>query len=128
MENTKPHPVKRTQDRFNESRGMGISTLAFKVATQDTNGALFVVEQTMHAPGGPPHHIHTDQDEWFYALEGSFIVENGQERFELVSGDSIFAPRQIAHTWAFVDETTGRFLVAFTPAGKMEAFFRDVSQ
>jgi quercetin 2,3-dioxygenase len=29
--------------------------------------------------------------------------------------------------WAFVGEGVGRMIVAFTPAGKMEAFFREVT-
>lgn len=128
MENIKPTRVERGQDRFNEPRGMGISALAFKVGTQETNGGLFVLEQTMHAKGGPPRHIHPDQEEWFYAMEGSFVVEVAEEHFELTAGDSILAPRGVPHTWAFVGEGIGRFLVAFTPAGKMEAFFREVTK
>jgi quercetin dioxygenase-like cupin family protein len=115
-------------DRFGEVRGMGLSTLAFKVATQDTNGALFVIEQTMHAQGGPPRHIHLEQDEWFYVVEGEFVAQVGDERFQLGPGDSLFAPRQIPHVWAFVGEQRGRLVVAFTPAGKMEGFFRETTK
>jgi quercetin dioxygenase-like cupin family protein len=107
---------------------MGISQLAFKVATQDTNGDLFVLEQTMRARGGPPRHVHPDQDEWFYAVQGEYIVEIGSERFELHAGDSLLAPRKIPHVWAFVGNDVGRLVVAFTPAGKMEAFFREVTK
>lgn len=128
MQNEKLHTIGRGEDRFGEKRGMGISALAFKVGTQETDGGLFVLEQTMHAKGGPPRHIHPAQDEWFYAVEGEFVVEVGENRFELAAGDSILAPRQIAHTWAFVGDGIGRFLVAFTPAGKMEAFFREVTK
>jgi hypothetical protein len=44
---------------------------------------------------------------------------------ELKPGDSILGPREVPHAWAFVGETPGRVLIAFTPANKMEAFFRD---
>jgi quercetin dioxygenase-like cupin family protein len=56
---------------------MGITTLAFKVATADTGAGLFVIEQTNHAKGGPPRHVHPDQDEWFYVVAGEFVVEVG---------------------------------------------------
>jgi hypothetical protein len=49
--------------------------LAYKVVTADTQGALFVAEQMMHARGGTPLHMHLSQDEWFYVLEGEFLVE-----------------------------------------------------
>lgn len=35
----------------------------------------------------------------------------------------MLGPRKIAHTWAFAGETPGRLLIAYAPAGKMEAFF-----
>lgn len=127
-----PHPhsprVAQGSDRFGELRSMGISTLCFKVSAQDTCGQLFLIEQTMHAPGGPPRHVHLEQDEWFYALEGEFIVEIADERVTLFPGDSLLAPRQVPHRWAYVGDGTGRLLVGFTPAGQMEAFFREVTK
>jgi hypothetical protein len=43
----------------------------------------------------------------------------------LKPGDSILGPREIPHAWAFVGDNQGRMLIAFAPANKMEAFFRD---
>ena len=36
-----------------------------------------MLENTFHAKGGPARHLHYDQDEWFYAVEGEFIIEVG---------------------------------------------------
>jgi quercetin dioxygenase-like cupin family protein len=115
-------------DRFGEQRGMGISTTTFKVAEQDAGGGLFVLEQTFRARGGPARHLHYDQDEWFFALQGEFVVEVAGERTELRPGDSLLAPRRVPHVWAFIGDAPGRILVAFTPAGAMEAFFRAVTK
>ena len=119
--------VKAGEDRFGESRGLGISVIDFKVVPQDENG-LLVIENTFQAKGGPARHLHHDQDEWFYAVESNFIIEVGSERFHLQPGDSLLAPRQIAHVWAHVGKARGRMLIAFMPAGKMEAFFREVTK
>jgi len=113
------------QDRYGERRGLGISVIEFKVAGRDD---LFVLENVFHGKGGPARHLHIEQDEWFYALEGEFLMEVGPERFRLAPGDSLLAPRQVPHAWAHVGAGRGRILVAFTPAGKMEAFFRQVTQ
>ncbi len=113
--------------RFGEQGGLGISSMAFKTSGQDTK-EFFVLENTFHARGGPPRHLHYEQDEWFYALEGEFLFEVGTERFRLNPGDSLFVPRQTPHVWASVAATGGRILVAFAPAGNMEAFFREVTQ
>jgi quercetin dioxygenase-like cupin family protein len=114
-------------DRFGEHRGLGISEIAFKVVPQASSG-LLVLENTFQAKGGPARHLHYDQDEWFYALEGEFVIEVGAERFNLQPGDSLLTPRQVPHVWAHVGDKRGRILITFMPAGKMEAFFRIVTQ
>lgn len=119
------------EDQYGEHRGLGISVIDFKLS-METNGAagddLFIIENKFHAAGGPARHLHYDQDEWFYALEGEFIIEVGQERMTLNPGDSLLAPRMVPHVWAYVGNTRGRMLIVFRPAGKMEAFFREVTK
>lgn len=115
-------------DRFGERRDMGISTLAFKVASEDAQGGLFIVEQTSRAKGGPARHLHHDQDEWFYVVEGDFVIEVGKERMRLSPGDSVLAPRRVPHVWAFVGSGIGKLIVAFSPAGLMQPFFREVTK
>lgn len=114
-------------DCFGEQRGLGISTIAFKLTTPNP-GDPFILENTFLAKGGPARHLHYDQDEWFYILEGAFQFEIGAERFHLQPGDSLLAPRRVPHVWAFVGAARGRILIAFLPAGKMEAFFREVTR
>lgn len=115
------------EDRFGEHRGLGISTITFKVCPQDSGG-LFIIENSFQAKGGPARHLHYDQDEWFYVVEGDFIIEVGQERFNMKPGDSLLAPRQVPHVWAHVGDGDGRILITFMPAGNMEAFFREVTK
>ena len=114
-------------DRFGEQRGLGISTIAFKLTTPNP-GDIFILENTFLAKGGPARHLHYDQEEWFYILEGEFQFEVGADRFRLHPGDSLLAPRRVPHVWAFAGEARGRILIAFLPAGKMEAFFREVTR
>ena len=113
-------------DRFGEERSLGISTIAFKVTTPNP-GDVLILENAFFAKGGPARHLHYEQEEWFYVLQGEFLFELGADRFRLQPGDSLLAPRQVPHVWAFVGEGRGRILVAFFPAGKMEAFFREVT-
>jgi mannose-6-phosphate isomerase-like protein (cupin superfamily) len=121
------------QDRSGEPRGLGISSITFKVTAQDGAGVL-IIENVFQARGGPARHLHTGQDEWFFAVEGQFLFEVGGEQFRLGPGDSLLAPRRVPHVWAYTGGTggstaaAGRILIAFLPAGKMEAFFREVTQ
>lgn len=83
-----------------------------------------IVEQSQLRRFGPPRHVHLDQDEWFYPLEGTFVIEVGDDRFELQPGDFLLAPRGVPHVWMHREEEPGRMLIGFEPAGKMVSFFR----
>ena len=122
------HPIPAGGDRLGEHHGLGVSVLEFKMTTADTGGGLFVVENRFHAKGGPPRHLHHEQDEWFYVVEGEFALEIGDQKLSLKPGDSVLAPRGVPHVWAFTGSGTGRMLVAFTPAGRMEEFFHEVTK
>jgi uncharacterized cupin superfamily protein len=58
-------------------------------------------------------------------MEGEFHVEIGDQKLKLKPGDSVVMPRNVLHVSAQVGETPGKLLIAFTPAGRMEEFFRD---
>jgi quercetin dioxygenase-like cupin family protein len=118
--------VPKGEDLQGEYHGLGVSVVAFKVIPQDSSGVL-VLENTFHQKGGPARHLHYEQDEWFYCAEGEFVLEVGEARYRMKPGDSLLAPRKISHVWAFVGDTTGRMVIAFMPAGEMEAFFRKVT-
>ncbi|PWB71831.1 cupin [candidate division GN15 bacterium] len=114
------------QDSFEEQRSLGISTVTFKRTPSYLSDAM-IIENTFHAKGGPPRHRHLHQDEWFYIVDGEFSFEIGTERYTLTRGDSLFAPRRVSHVWAHTGEGRGKVLIAFFPAGQMEAFFRIVT-
>ncbi|MCB0744565.1 MAG: cupin domain-containing protein [Ignavibacteriae bacterium] len=119
--------VKAGEARFKESytmKGVTLNKLDIKISAKDTNGNLAVFEQTGHTPkGGPPLHIHPFQDEWFYVVEGEYLFQVGDEKFEMKSGDTIFLPRDIQHAFVQLTEN-GKMIVSYLPAGKMEDFFK----
>jgi mannose-6-phosphate isomerase-like protein (cupin superfamily) len=104
------------------------TVIDIKVSTLDTDGGLSVAEITSWDKGGPAQHLHHEQDEWFYVLEGEYVIEVADERYEPGLGDSLLAPRKVAHAWAHVGEGTGRLIAALQPAGEIEAFFEDLAK
>lgn len=115
--------VNAGDDREGHRHQIGVSTTTYKVVTSDTKGDLFVIEQANQRRGGPPLHVHQGEDELFYVLEGEYLVQVGDKRFPLKMGDCVLGPRGVPHAWAFSGPTTGRLLLSYAPAGKMEAFF-----
>ena len=122
------HVVLASQDRFGEARSLGFSHIAFKTATADTDGNLFVIEHSNLMPGGPPMHLHLMQEEWFYVEEGEVLIQVGEKRVHLKAGDSVLAPRNVPHAFTAVGEKPAKMLIAFSPAGKMEQFFIDAAK
>jgi mannose-6-phosphate isomerase-like protein (cupin superfamily) len=116
-------------DRHGENKLMiwGFVPMETRVATSDTGGSLFVFTHTDMPKGGPPRHVHHEQDEWFYAVKGEFVMEVGDEKFRLKPGDSLLAPRRIPHAWACV-VAPGTLITALTPAGTFETFIRDTTK
>jgi len=117
------------RDRFGKRRKVfGTLPIDVKVSGEDTGGRLFLIEQLDEIKGGPPRHVHHSQEEWFYVVEGSYVIEIGDERFNLESGDSVLAPRGVPHVWAHTGDGMGRMLIGFQPAGRMESFFHEATQ
>jgi DNA-binding transcriptional MerR regulator/quercetin dioxygenase-like cupin family protein len=117
------------KDRFNEQiklGGPGGEPNDCKVSGKDTDGAMCVFEFT-GASGGPPH-LHHDQDEWIYVVEGEFEFHVGNKRFHLSAGESVFMPRKVAHMWGCVSGKPGKIINVYQPAGKMEEFFRELGK
>lgn len=98
-------------------------TLTFKATADTTGGALTAIECEAAPGGGPPPHIHDNEDEAFYVLEGEFEILLGEELVHVGPGDFAFAPRGTVHRFANIGDTPGRILILFTPGG-LEGFFR----
>ncbi|TFF35231.1 cupin domain-containing protein [Mucilaginibacter psychrotolerans] len=120
--------IRKGKSRFNEHTIItGNCPVDIKVSAKDTGGALTVNEYTGLTKGGPPLHIHPAQDEVFYVMEGEHLFQLGNEQFYLHPGDTIFIPRNTPHAPCQLSDS-GKYLFFFTPSGKMEDFFRALSQ
>jgi quercetin dioxygenase-like cupin family protein len=94
------------------------------VDSTDTAGQFALLE-VEGAPGGePPLHVHKNEDEMFYVLEGQLKVRRGEEELTADAGDSVFLPRGVAHTFKILSKAA-RFLVYITPGG-FESYFREL--
>lgn len=115
------------EDRSGHPHTLGFSSLAFKVAADETRGGLFVIGHRNLMPGGPPPHLYPHQEEWFYVMEGTVVFQVGDQRVELRLGESILAPRAMPHTFSAVHDAS-HLLITFCQAGKMEQYFVDAER
>src|SRR3954454_5666528 len=97
-----------------------------KISGAATDGKYGLVEVTVRAGEGSPWHVHPDEDEWFYVLEGEFTVYVGERRLSLAPGSFAFGPKGVPHT--FIGETDGaKALIGFQPF-HFEGFLREVGE
>jgi gentisate 1,2-dioxygenase len=72
--------------------------------------------------GGPPPHIHRNEDETFYVVEGECSIVIGDKVVLAGPGDFVNIPRGTVHCFHNSGAGTARMILTFTPAG-MEGFF-----
>lgn len=91
--------------------------LVFKLTGDDTDGALdyFIVEVAPH--GGPPLHIHHEQEETLHVLSGRFKVRVGDEEDVLERGGFAYLPSGLPHAFLNLTDEPGELIVVYTPGG-----------
>lgn len=116
------------KDRFDKSISpFEGDTFYCKVSPKDTDGDMYVFESTRIKEGGPILHTHYDTDEWWYILQGEFLVRVGDKTYTARPGDFVFGPRKVPHTFAKVGQGEARLIICHQPAGKMEEYFKKIS-
>src|SRR5690242_16978387 len=92
-----------------------------KAGGAETGGSFAQVEVNDPRGTATPRHIHHNEDETFYVVEGEITVFVGAERIDLAEGDFAFAPRGVDHAY-IVRSESARMLVTASPAGLEDVF------
>lgn len=95
------------------------------LGAEATGGTFSIVTATL-APGqGPPPHRHTDRDEYFYVLEGTYALSVGGRDSTIGPGTLAFVPRGTVHAFHNAGTTEGR-LLEWTIPGENSRYFAAV--
>lgn len=120
----------------------GSSNDFWLVSGKDTGGALGIT-----GPGSPPDqprpatanvgaahrpgiplHIHYEQDEFWYVLQGELLVQVGDKRLYAKPGDLVMGPRGVPHAPHGLTPGGTVLLTMWQPAGTMEEFFHELAE
>ena len=96
--------------------------VTFKTTGADSAGRVTTFESVIAPGDGPPLHVHSNEDEVLYVLEGDFRLQLGDDVHEAPEGTLMYIPPGTPHCFQNAGEHPGRLLVFFTPSG-MEHFF-----
>ncbi len=97
--------------------------ITHKISGEDTDGAYSLLEVELDGDG-PPQHVHKNEDEAFYVLEGEINVLMGERTFIAKAGTFVRIPRGTRHTFCRVEKKNAKLLAIFSPPG-FEQFFDD---
>ncbi len=117
------------KDRFDKSISLfDGDTFYCKISTKDTDGDMYAYESIRVKEGGPILHTHYEQDEWWYVLQGEFLIKVGDKTYTAKTGDVVYGPRKVPHAFAKIGQGEARLMMVFQPAGKMEEYFKKISE
>ncbi len=95
------------------------------LAGQRTGASFTVLAGDWPAGGGAPPHVHDDEDEAFYVLEGRLRVKCGNSEWVLEPGGFAYLPRGVIHQPTVEGEAAARVLIVTSRPG-LEEYFAEV--
>lgn len=102
--------------------------LVLKATSEQTNGAFVLFEEQSQRGKATPLHLHPNEDETFYVLEGEVRVHIDGIEHVGAPGSFVAIPRGVPHAFT-VTSATARVLTMLIPGSPAaEAFFRDAGE
>jgi quercetin dioxygenase-like cupin family protein len=96
----------------------------FLVTGEESGGAYFAMLAVVPPNGGPPLHIHRNEDETFFVLEGTPTFRLGDDTIVAGPGDFVNVPKGVRHCFRNLSDEPVRMILTFTPSG-IEKFFEE---
>ena len=97
-----------------------------KTSGEQTGGRYSLVEILAPDGYGAVLHIHHQEDEGFYILEGEMTFYVGEQTIKAHPGSYLFGPKDVPHAFT-VDSGPARLLFVLSPAG-LEGLIREMGE
>ena len=97
-----------------------------KISSEDSGGTCAAYENAVAPGAGAGLHVHCNEDEIFFIVEGAFEFRIGTETVMAQLGSTLIAPRGVAHAFKNVGPSEGRIFHVVTPGG-LEALAGEIS-
>ena len=97
--------------------GLRVGNVEFLALSEDTprfNASVITMAPHRH---GPPSHVHRDEDDAFYDLDGELTFLLGDDEIAAPAGTFVLVPPEVEHTFENRTDTPVRILNIHAPAG-----------
>jgi quercetin dioxygenase-like cupin family protein len=95
---------------------LGVSLATIKATGKETGGRYTLVEVREPEGEEAPLHVHHNEDEAFWVLEGGLTFQIGDETIKASPGSFLFGPKGVPHRYT-VESGPARMLFLLSPAG-----------
>ena len=97
------------------------------LTTEATGGAISVLMAWLKPGEGPGDHVHFNQEEMFFIVEGTYELTVDGQTTTAGPGTIVFIPRNVVHRFKNVGDTTGCMLDWTLPGGQ-DHYFKAISE
>ena len=102
--------------------------VTFYALGEDTGGAFTLFEEAIAPQDRALPHLHHEEDQAFYVLEGEHEFICDGRTFAAEAGSFVYVPRGTVHSYENVGTEPGRLLILSTPAGGTERIFFELGE
>jgi quercetin dioxygenase-like cupin family protein len=106
----------------------GGGLLTMKATPEETGGAYALFEDREVLGKATPLHLHPDNDEVAYVLEGEILVYGHGEEQRIGQGGVFAAPRGVPHAFLVTSETARLLCLTVPGTGWAEVFYRELCE
>ena len=111
---TQPYALKREEGQAVWFLG---AFLIVKATDEQTGGAFGLIDHVLPVGWASPYHVHRNEEESFFVVEGELTFYVGDERVKAGPGSFVYGPRELPHGFAVEGNAPARMLLLNTPAG-----------
>jgi mannose-6-phosphate isomerase-like protein (cupin superfamily) len=108
-----------------DARWWGDSLAIIRASADTTAGPITVIDNYASSGATPPLHIHHNEGEGFYLIDGTMTIWVGGKKIDASPGSYVYGPPGVPHTF-IVTSPIARYLFITEPAG-FDRFVRSVS-
>lgn len=86
-----------------------------KASAAETSGAYALVDTLVSAAGNAPRHLHLDEEEAFFMLDGEIEFDIGEATVLATPGTYALAPRGVPHAFRVLTDTARMLVITSRP-------------
>lgn len=96
---------------------------------KERSSTLMTFMQIAPVGGGVPLHIHHNEDESIFVVEGSLMFQVGDEKFEVKKGGTVYMPKGVPHGFRITGTAPAHilFTLVLTPESRYEEMFEGLT-